>query len=331
MANVGVVAMIAALRAEQPGIGMAKLTSQIKERLPSTIEMIKKQQIRDICQQLDAASSTPECGTNVATLQNDHCQGAYTSFRDAERHGYLSLDPDTLLSFNGGDASKPHWAPAANLRHHFEIFLTLAGLKPCTLILGSYISPVCPIAVNGIVIDGLAPIISRLDLGAYGFELHYIAADVLTSQVAHRGFKGGWVFADTRSEQWPLVRDIFLGPSGTPPRRTPEDTIGRALGYPVRSMGADAVTFIDLTETEVMQKMFGADVPPVIGIEFCTIPGDAADMKRIVEYYVACVQAAKEVDINLDIDLSRHAGLARFFEILRKGDVLQKFRQIMRR
>ncbi|XXH02114.1 hypothetical protein Hte_008482 [Hypoxylon texense] len=285
MANIALREMIRALRSENPGIGFKKLTAQVKAVLPEDME-VQKKTVREVCQYLDDENQP---ATQIRARDDSfhsHIKEAFEMFRDAERAYLLALGENTVRSITK-NPDAPGWFAASQLRHYFEILLTLKGMKPCTLVTMNNGEEV----MNGMVLQCLAPMMERFDLESYGFTLRYLAHDVLTEQPLHPGFKGGWIFANKQSEKWSKVEDIFLLPH--PGRRNRENAVGSALGYPLPD-GGMTVLLIDDTETSQLEQITGEDVDEVIGMEFFCV-GGGGHMKLLHQYYAQCEQAAKDV------------------------------------
>ncbi|KAI2620875.1 hypothetical protein GGS26DRAFT_294490 [Hypomontagnella submonticulosa] len=288
MADIALREMIRALRSKSPGIGLKKLTAEIRAVLPESMAPAKKT-VKEICQQIDGED---QLGTQNRTRDDNfstRIRAAFEMFRDAERAYLLASDGRTIKS----DA--PAWYAASQLRHYFEVLLTLKGKKPCTLV--AMASHEGSVMLNGMVLQCLAPMIQQFELESYAFTLRYLAHDVLTSQPAHPGFKGSWIFADQQSQKWNEVQDIFLMPH--PGRRNPEVNIGAALGYPAVP-GYGTVWYIDDTETSELQRITGDEVDKVIGMEFFNGQGGFA---RAITHYHECKKAVEDVGVRLQIEI----------------------------
>ncbi|OTA63372.1 hypothetical protein K449DRAFT_381870 [Hypoxylon sp. EC38] len=300
--------MIRALRGVSPGIGPNRLTTQIKAVLPESMAPEKKT-VEEICQHLDDQDQPVTQTRTRDDNFNTRIRAAFEMFRDAERGYLLDLDENMMRSIGSdlGFPNPPRLHVASQLRHYFEVLLTLKGKKPCTLITMHF--PQGSVMMNGMVLQCLSPMIQQFELESYGFTLRYLAHDVLTEQRRHLGFKGGWIFADKHSEHWNKVLDIFLLPH--PGRRNPEDNIGAALGYPLPG-GNATILFIDDTETSELERITGEKLPAsVIGMEFfCTEGG----FSRLLGYYLQCKQAAADVGVRLQIDTEEHPSFEMFLE-----------------
>ncbi|KAI2627723.1 hypothetical protein GGR54DRAFT_590223 [Hypoxylon sp. NC1633] len=304
--------MVRALRSQNPGIGLKKLTTEVSALLPESMAP-EKNKIKDICQHLDAQDQP---GTQLRTRNNGfdaRVRAAIEMFRDAERAYMLALDNKTkrTIRIASRAPSHPSWYAASQLRHYFEVLLTLKGKKPCTLMTMNGGRENAAM-INGIMFQCLAPMMEQFELESFGFTLHYLAHDVLTEQVLHPGFKGAWIFADTQAEKWSQVEDIFLLPH--PGRRNPDDAIGAALAYPVP--GGDAtVLYIDSTETSELKRITGDDkVDGVIGMEFFCIEGPLmqARLSTLVEHFYDCSKIAHNVGMELKMNAKEHPLLERF-------------------
>ncbi|KAI6082498.1 hypothetical protein F4821DRAFT_272459 [Hypoxylon rubiginosum] len=293
MANIALREMIRALRSDSPGIGLKKLTAQIKAVLPDDLAPEKKT-VKEVCQHLDdenqpAAQTKPRDHTFYSRTK-----AAFEMFRDAERAYLLAFDKAKVRSVTR-NPDAPDWFAASQLRHHFEILLTLRGKKPCTL---AAMNPGYEM-INGMVLQCPAPMMDQYELESYGFTLRYLTHDVLTEQLMHPGFKGGWIFADKHSEKWDKVEDIFLLPH--PGRRNREDAVGEALGYPMPG-GNGVVRIIDNTETSELERIAGEEVDSVIGMEFFCIRCNGEKLMMLHKYFVECKVAIKDIGIDLDVD-----------------------------
>ncbi|CAJ2510914.1 Uu.00g065390.m01.CDS01 [Anthostomella pinea] len=277
MESVGFREMIAALRAVQP------------EYLPPSIN-INKQNVRT----LDAG--TPPAPQKPRDARFDVAvKAAFAAFRDAKRDYLLNLEPKVIKALARRD----------------DVFLTLRAIKPCTLF--TFAGPPTGdgvLAMNGLVLECLAPVLAKSDLEAYGFRLQYLATDVL---IKHKGFKGGWVLADTKAAQWPLVKDLFFEAPAHPQRENMQETIGRALGYPAR-MGYNTVTFKDVNEEQALDAQLGTKVDGVSGVHFWCIDGTAQDMTNILYFFKACNEAAQSAGIALRMDLNEYPAMKARFE-----------------
>ncbi|KAI0378567.1 hypothetical protein F5Y04DRAFT_261714 [Hypomontagnella monticulosa] len=306
MDNIALREMVRALRSKSPDVGLKKLTAEIQAILPESMKPEKKT-IKEIRQYLDNEEQ-PTTPTKARGNEfNRRIQAAFEMFRDAERDYLLGLGRTTVRSALRNPRAQS-WSAASYLRHYFEILLTLKNMKPCTLIcMGT--GPQGSIMMNGMVLQCLAPMMQRFELESYGFTLRYLAHDVLTEQLGHSGFKGSWIFADKQSEAWSKVEDIFLLPH--PGRRTPEDTIGSALGYPLPG-GNATISLIDGTETSELRAITGAVIRDgVIGIQFFCTEGRFAEL---LEYYVQCKLMAKDFGVFLKIDAEGHPSFEKYIE-----------------
>lgn len=99
-----------------------------------------------------------------------------------------------------------------NLRHYGEIAFVLAGIKPCVLMAHA----LWPGFAKGIAEECLRPLMDKYGLEGKGFELHEIRHPMLTSNPVHPGFQWGWVFANRRHADFPLVQRVFLQRSRSP-------------------------------------------------------------------------------------------------------------------
>ncbi|KAI1765640.1 hypothetical protein GGR53DRAFT_489133 [Hypoxylon sp. FL1150] len=293
MANIALREMIRALRSESPGIGLKKLTAQLKAVLPDDMAPEKKS-VKEICQHLD----DPEQPAIQAKTRDDNfnsrIKASFEMIRDTERAYLLALDKK-MLPFPTNSADTPDWYAASQLRHYFEILLTLKGKKPCTLAAMMSGEKV----INGMILQCLAPMMEQFELESYGFVLRYLAHDVLSVQPMHPGFKGGWIFADKQSDKWNKVEDVFLLPH--PGRRNPEDVIGAALGYPMPG-GKGSVYLIDNTETSELERITGEEVDSVIGMEFFCIKCNGEKLMMLHKWFSECKVAIKDIEIDVGVD-----------------------------
>jgi hypothetical protein len=208
---------------------------------------------------------------------------------------------------------------------YMEILLTLKGIKPCTL----FWTPVpASVAIYARLVEQhLIPLIDEQRLRDYGFVLRKINHPVATE--THCGFQKVYILADTRSEHWPLVQDVFILPH---PGQKPDDTrIGKALGYPVPqcnqtksrhdeyiidSLRSDIVgqtnrtgiiKYKDETEKKKLRWTTGSDR---MGDKVCAIeaftyraPVGLCDGGAVRAHFEACERAARSVGRALGLSM----------------------------
>ncbi|KAF2682934.1 hypothetical protein K458DRAFT_48335 [Lentithecium fluviatile CBS 122367] len=235
---------------------------------------------------------------------------AYKAFTRVERHYFLNLPLSTKRVFCDDEVklSQVSWWPAAHCRFYFKFLLVLKELKPCVLFAHYELEGVQ--ACAQLVERCLNPILQTYDLEEYGFVLRKIEHAVPTE--VHRGFEGGWIFADTRSPKWPLVQSVFLTPH--PGERQKEFDVAHALGYPVLRPGNEGTMRLkDVTEAEALRRATGK------GKAICCVEvleyfsrGGYEDCRAILRYNALATRAGREVGTIIEIAENDHPGFERF-------------------
>ncbi|KAJ8075937.1 hypothetical protein PM082_021569 [Marasmius tenuissimus] len=223
-------------------------------------------------------------------------KAAFTNFRVAERHYLLTLPNDLKLHLQPSPSPTttpvPYWYYAAHLSYHCELLFTLGGLKPCVLFAhGTSVQ-----FIDDLIQTCLKPVLEEHNILAYGFSLSRISHDTPTT--AHKGFKDGWIFADLRNPQYPLVERVLLRPY--PGGRIPEVEIGTALGYPT-VRGTHWVEYLDETEREELARV--AEVPEiccVIAMEY-TCDEDPDNPQRVLAHFRQCANLMQIVGRTLKL------------------------------
>lgn len=152
---------------------------------------------------------------------------------------------------------KPKWFFAARMRFHFQILMTLMGLKPVTLFSHPKFSGMA--VLQRMVEQCFLPIFKKYKLEAYGFTLQKIEHPMFVK--ASPGFQGAMVFADLRLDS-PLlneaVQEIFF--TFHPGKIISEVDIARLLGYPMSGgPGLPVVRYKDMSEMALLWKAIGKD------------------------------------------------------------------------
>ncbi|KAI1326232.1 hypothetical protein F5Y16DRAFT_236111 [Xylariaceae sp. FL0255] len=147
-----------------------------------------------------------------------------------------------------GKEFRKTWVVAAAWRYYISILFTLRGFTPCTLIFCMRRKSIQQV-LNSMVIQCLGTVFEELDLASYGFTLKYLVTGI---EFGNINCKGGWVFADVRSGEWPRVQSIFFQPDSQPIQDM--DVVNQVLGYPrVKQGPRNCVFFLpDMTEHAVL-------------------------------------------------------------------------------
>lgn len=235
------------------------------------------------------------------------------TLRDQEREILLNIPAGPLR--HDDSSTDKWWAASAHLRHYFEFFLVLKGIKPCVLFL-KY-TPDHEITFTTVVINSLLPIMDRLDLWSYGFKISVMSGD--------------WVFYDARSHAMPQISKIFL----THPADKELDTTGtfnmrenmfgvspleaaHALGYPIRSDGFDSqrwITIRDETEMGVLASLAPSEhLCCVQGMSFSCPVGNEDEWAEVLAFYYRCEQAARSVGTQLALLTETHPEMTAWLE-----------------
>lgn len=206
-----------------------------------------------------------------------------------------------------------------------EILFVLKEIKPCILFWApAYGSET---TYTRLFETCLAPLIEKYQLGNYGFVAHKIIHAVPTE--THCGFQKAYVLADTRSDHWDHVQDVFLVPH--PGQKRDESRIGKALGYPIpqndqnycvmseyiidelRGDGtedlshADHVKYKDMTEKWKLRWITGSnkigDKVGAVDAFAYRMPANLRDSWAIRAHFEACLAAARSVGHELGLSL----------------------------
>ncbi|CAF2745995.1 unnamed protein product, partial [Rotaria sp. Silwood2] len=176
-----------------------------------------------------------------------------------------------------------------------EIFATLFGLKPCTL-LAHYEMPGY---ATGLVEKALKPMFDEFQLEKQGFELWKLKPPLTEL------YKGGWMFVNKRHERYLLVKQIFTTTSSS----INTVDIGRALGYPL-PYGKYTIQYMDDTESKERNTCC---VPMV---EYTVGEGNFDTILRHFDQYAKLWQ---KIGRNLTIDLSEHPSMEKWFMAIQNG------------
>ncbi|CAF1234513.1 unnamed protein product [Rotaria sordida] len=180
-------------------------------------------------------------------------------------------------------------------KEHGEIFATLFGLKPCTL-LAHYEMPEY---ATGLVEKALKPMFDEFQLEKQGFELWKLKPPLAEF------YKGGWMFVNKRHERYSLVKQIFTTTSSS----INTVDIGRALGYPL-PYGKYTIQYMDDTESKERNTCC---VPMV---EYTVGEGNFDTILRHFDQYAKLWQ---KIGRNLTIDLSEHPSMDKWFMDIKNG------------
>ncbi|KAL3427775.1 hypothetical protein PVAG01_01284 [Phlyctema vagabunda] len=186
--------------------------------------------------------------------------------------------------------------------------LTLASIKPCTLIAHYTAQEI----FTQMIEQCLKPVMEKFGLQDYGFTLRQITHPMPTT--IHDGFQHAWIFADMRSDKWKDVRQVFLAPLG---REATELEIGNALGYPSEG-GERQITYMNATERDILKKTTGKDICCVPGFEYTSKPGNQQDWHIMLMHFMQSTSAAETVGVDLAIDLEGFPEMKKWFENIRQ-------------
>lgn len=235
-------------------------------------------------------------------------------FRDQERDILLNIPVGPLR--HDDSATDKWWTAAAHLRHYFEFFLVLKGIKPCVLFMKH--TPDHETTFSTIIIDSLVPIMDRLDLWSYGFKISFMC--------------GEWVFYDARSPAMPQINKIFLTHPGDKTidttgafpiqenlYRVPHLEVAHALGYPIHSDGVESRRWINIRDVTEMDALVSLGRPEPIccvqGMIFSCPVGSEEEWVDILTYYYRCEQAARSVGTDLVLYTESHPEMTAWLEL----------------
>ncbi|KAJ3216972.1 hypothetical protein HDU67_008701 [Dinochytrium kinnereticum] len=138
------------------------------------------------------------------------------------------------------------------------------------------------------------PIFEEFKLGEAGFEIYHISHELMTDSGHrdHKGFRNGWVFANMRHAEYDLVKDVFMTPRPKS-AKTPEEKVGKALGYPSRS-GNTTYRYIDAGES-VELRAYCVPIFEYLGMK--------ADRDVCLDHYNGCRMAFSEIGIDLAVSI----------------------------
>ncbi|CAF1166580.1 unnamed protein product [Adineta steineri] len=212
-------------------------------------------------------------------------------FKIAFFHKFKSLEWDYLQSLSDAkkkllsrDDQLENYNPC-HILEYGEIFATLCGLKPCTL-LAHYVMPEY---ATGLVEKALKPLFDEYQLEKEGFELWKLKSPVTVL------YKGGWIFTNKKHEQYSLVKQVFT----TTASYIDTVDIGRALGYPL-PYGKYKIQYLDDTESEERNTC----CVPIL--EYNVGAASEENFTIILFHLDEYAKLWKRIGRNLIIDLSAH-------------------------
>ncbi|KAG4416919.1 hypothetical protein IFR04_009929 [Cadophora malorum] len=277
------------IRLQDPTLARAKVLKHLKDE--NGWELSEKR--------LKACMDANNLGAVAPTLDSESLKPRDDAFEEIlkevfsdltrlEREFYLGLskaDAKALMPVPGISSKDMPFMIAAQMRHYVEIFLTLKGIKSCTIIWHPFATEI----FTRLVTEVFKPIIKKYKLKTYGFELRQIdhATMVEMGRPQPDAFwRGGWIFGDVLSPLWRDIQGIFFTPTQIHIARHEHDTyqdhLCKVFGYPVpgfprQKTGFNRVCYMDETE--------------------CLI------------HFESCQRAMKSVGSRLEIDLRGHDAL----------------------
>ncbi|CAF1195191.1 unnamed protein product [Adineta steineri] len=213
-------------------------------------------------------------------------------------HKFKSLESDYLQSLSDDmkkllsrDDQLENYNPC-HILEYGEIFATLCGIKPCTL-LAHYVMHEY---ATGLVEKALKPLFDEYELEKEGFELWKLKLPVTVL------YKGGWIFTNKKHEQYSLVKQVFA----TTSLSINKVDIGRALGYSL-PYGKYTIEYIDDTESKERNTCC---VPM---IEYNVGAASEENFTIILFHLDEYAKLWKRIGRNLTIDLSAHPSMEKWF------------------
>ncbi|CAF1034786.1 unnamed protein product [Adineta steineri] len=210
---------------------------------------------------------------------------------------YLESLPDAKKKLLSRDDQLENYNPC-HILEYGEIFATLCDLKPCTL-LAHYVMHEY---ATGLVEKALKPLFDEYELKKEGFELWKLKPPVTEL------YRGGWIFANKKHEQYSLVKQVFT----TTSLSINKIDIGRALGYPL-PYGKYTIEYIDDTES----KERNTCCVPIL--EYNVGAASEENFTIILLHLDEYAKLWKKIDRNLTIDLSAHPLMEKWFMDIKNG------------
>lgn len=302
------------LRSLHPHLGRAKFLTILKEENSWVLSEARLKKCLDN-NNLNAKPENISINSNTdnqsSSLPRDGgfqkiIRAAFNDFKVRERNFFLAMPVSQCRKISPENPTPMYGA--CHMRHHIEFLLALKGIKPCTI----FAHYTAQNIFTEMVEKCLKPVFDKYKLLQYGYYLGQITHKMPTT--VHRGFQHAWVFADTRSSQWPEVKDVFLTPHDQPI----EDTrVGKVLGYPVVN-GKATFRAVDYTEMADLKTASKQDVCCVSGYEFFC-DNSPEHFGTLMYHFDRCHKAAQEFGIELRMDLAGHQNMATWVAMVKSG------------
>jgi hypothetical protein len=188
----------------------------------------------------------------------------FEDYHNREQEFYSNLSDEDMRKF--GLENRSFWAAAIRYSTCIEILATLEGIKPCVLFQTDTKASDSRPVFDKHIKTYVSPWFEQHRLAQSGFVLQRINHDLIID--GSDNWRGFWVFADTRSQNWTSVKDVFFNP------KVPfQDSraVGDALGLPILPILPcwDArYTYVDLTTRKKLEKEVGEEVGDLIAHDY---------------------------------------------------------------
>jgi hypothetical protein len=226
------------------------------------------------------------------------------ALQQAERKFYMELPIE--LGRKLGLEGRPPWAGLVRYSTHFEIILALDGRKPSVLFYTDFGTPsatVDALTVFGKYVETVfLPLFREYELEKYGYIVQKIPHKIIVN--GRENWVGAWVLADTRSESWDVVKQVFFDPKDAKHRIS---ITGAALGFPVVPGLEDygmRYTMFNETATQELRRIYGPDVEPVFAMEYVASEDDI-QIEDSHTYFDWCQAIATKHNIELTLQYCR--------------------------
>jgi len=267
-----------------------------------------------------AESTTPEQLRDDAF--DEVVQAFFDKFVALERDFCLSLSLEESKALNPKNPKSTPAVAARYQRHYIAILLTLKGVLPSALIKSGESNE---FIFERMVQTCLMPLFKEHKLAAYGFSLFQIEHATLFGK--EEKFKGSWVFADTRSNDWGLVQDLFIPPDRKVSNKREEFAFmhffRQSQGAPVtpyvREKESWLITYHDVTEQQILNENTDEELGCVIGIAYEINYGTPEIWRDYIRHFRDCYIALGSVGHVLALQHANrqnkiHPAFARFNE-----------------
>jgi hypothetical protein len=224
----------------------------------------------------------------------------FDDYRRNEHEHHLNLPDKDMRTL--GLENAPYWAAAIRYSTHLEVLVTLEGIKPCVLFQADTRASDAKAVFDRQVKTHVLPWFQKYHLARFGFVLQQIKHDLIID--GSDNWRGVWIFANTRSKEWALVKDVFFNPESP---FQDGFAIGDALGLPILPVlpyYEARYTYVDITARNELKNMVGGNVGDVIAHDYV---GSKVNVQE--EEARAHFEKWREVAANHGVELELHIGV----------------------